>query len=416
MHICFVNGCAAYGGPERLIEDWASRLEDFKLSYLFSPYPGSEVHADRMAALGAEVCPLPELVPAFFPRNIPQGTEKTDPASPGPAPKPSLKSHLVRQWKRWIPSSIDEAIYYRRVTAEGANLFARHLARLNPDVIHYNVAVNSWLSAGLEGALQGCPRAGRLVHIHNPPVFHHMTAKDRRLLGSIDQFAFVSHATAKQWEQELPPQAEVQVVQNGIPVDLFVPGTVSSNHETTRFVMCTRLTPMKAVDVAIDAFSKLSASGVNATLQIAGTGPDEETLKQQVKSLGLEEQIQFLGLQQDVRPLYQSADVYIQTSRSTEGLPLSLLESMASGLPSIATDVGGTCEAVHPGITGWKVTVEDADALAEAMKTACADRDKTRSMGEAARELAQTSFSMTRMVEELKILYTDLSTKRGPAA
>ena len=165
---------------------------------------------------------------------------------------------------------------------------------------------------------------------------------------------------------------------------------------------------MKAVDVLLEAAGLLKKEAIPFTLSIAGTGPDEEMLKEQSKRLDLEEHIHFLGHRGDVKEVLKNFDVYIQTSRSTEGLPIALLESMATALPCIATDIGGTAEAIKANQTGIMVPIEDPKALAEAMKQFINDRALASTMGRAARNLAETDFSMKRMVNEIEKRYESL--------
>jgi glycosyltransferase involved in cell wall biosynthesis len=112
----------------------------------------------------------------------------------------------------------------------------------------------------------------------------------------------------------------------------------------------------------------------------------------------------FHGFKSDVAPLLARADVFILSSIS-EGIPLTLLEAMATGLPGIATDVGGNREVVVPGTTGYLVPPGTPEAIAEAVLALRADRATLERMGIASRARVESGFNLRAVVAEYEDLY-----------
>ena len=100
--ICIVNGCAGYGGPERLIEDWAAQIDPqrFSIDYVYTPYAGHESHAEKMIPHCRKVIPLAALVPLYFPRNIAPVAKTESSLDAEAALRPSFKAQI---WKARSP-------------------------------------------------------------------------------------------------------------------------------------------------------------------------------------------------------------------------------------------------------------------------------------------------------------------------
>jgi glycosyltransferase involved in cell wall biosynthesis len=144
-------------------------------------------------------------------------------------------------------------------------------------------------------------------------------------------------------------------------------------------------------------------------LEIAGSGPEAEALAAQTRSLGIASQVSFLGWRQDLPLLFDRWSLLLQPSLY-EGFPLSVLEAMGSGLPVVASRVGGIPEMVTHGSDGLLVPPADATALADAIQLLLADDELRRSMGDAARERVRTCFSEASFVSSVSQLYDGLLT------
>ncbi len=144
-----------------------------------------------------------------------------------------------------------------------------------------------------------------------------------------------------------------------------------------------------------------------ARVAIAGRGDEEPNLRSLAAELGIEPRVHLLGLRSDVDRLLCAADIFVQPSRS-EGLPLAVLEAMAAGLPVVATRVGGMGEAVVDGETGILVEPAQPEALARALQTLVADRDRREQMGIAAGQRARAEFSVESMARRYVSVYESL--------
>lgn len=164
-----------------------------------------------------------------------------------------------------------------------------------------------------------------------------------------------------------------------------------------------RLDPQKGIVYLLRAAAEIP----DVVFAIAGDGPERDSLHALARSLGLEDRVRFLGHRQDVPALLAACDVFVLPSLY-EGLPLSVLESMAAGIPVIATDIGGTREAVRDGETGTLIPACDASALASAIRATLADLSKARQLAFNARAYVQTEHSASAMVRRVSRLYDEM--------
>ena len=126
-----------------------------------------------------------------------------------------------------------------------------------------------------------------------------------------------------------------------------------------------------------------------------------------MRSAGLKEHVWLPGRRDDVAELLRGFDVFSLSSR-VEGISNTILEAMATGLPVVATRVGGNAELVEEGVTGALVRSGSPEALAVALATYIDDREIRRAHGRAARARAEHDFAMGSMVSRYMEVYDDL--------
>jgi glycosyltransferase involved in cell wall biosynthesis len=139
-------------------------------------------------------------------------------------------------------------------------------------------------------------------------------------------------------------------------------------------------------------------------LVLAGDGELRATLQAQVADAGLDARVRFLGVRRDVPDLLRAADVFALTSVS-EGASITVLEAMASGVPSVLTAVGGNGELVRDGIEGFLVPRHDDEAAAQALIRILADDALRSRLGADARHRALSTYQLDRTVARYAELY-----------
>ena len=198
----------------------------------------------------------------------------------------------------------------------------------------------------------------------------------------------------------LPLDAREQArLELGLSQDALVCGAVS------------RLELVKGIDDLILAFAQVGTA-LAAHLVIVGDGPERRHLEQVVQELGVTDRVIWVGYSANIPSLLSAFDIFVQPSLH-EGLPNTVLEAMAAGLPVIATRVGGTPEMVLNGETGMLVPKSDPDSLADAITPLLGNPEARESMGRAGRQRVQQHFTVEEMVQKTEQLYEELLMEKG---
>jgi len=165
-----------------------------------------------------------------------------------------------------------------------------------------------------------------------------------------------------------------------------------------------RLAPPKDPLTLLEALRILP----DCQLICVGDGPLRSETERFAAQHNLRDRVFFMGTRMDVPEILAASDIFVLASR-WEGLPLSIIEAMLSGLSVVATSVGGVRELVEEGVTGLLVPPGDACSLAEALRKLLEDKSLRRQMGEAGRRRALERFTLERMIEEHRALYRAFS-------
>ncbi|TCV97616.1 glycosyltransferase involved in cell wall biosynthesis [Luteibacter rhizovicinus] len=213
------------------------------------------------------------------------------------------------------------------------------------------------------------------------------------------------------------PRSKALVVPNGIDVGSFPTTTTAMRERLKRILLLPdhaqiigtvgRLNWAKDQVNLIRAFRHVHDRRPDSALVLIGDGELREELEQYAVAEGVGGSVHFLGDRNDVRELLQGLDLFVLSSIS-EGYSMALLEACATGLPIIATDVGGNSEIVFDGRTGHLVPARDACALAEGMLELLRDEPQARRFGVAARDWVERHGSLAAMASRYGALYDDL--------
>ena len=203
-------------------------------------------------------------------------------------------------------------------------------------------------------------------------------------------------------------------IYNGVDTSRFFPTAsgVLPHPRTPRYIHVARLSEEKRHEDLLRALSIVLDSFPGARLLLVGDGPLGGELHQQCQCLGIADRVEFLGHRNDVPELLRDSDALVLASR-VEGLPLTVLEGMASGLPVVATDVGGVCEAIQHGQNGLLVPARQPGLLAQAMVEIVSDPERAKSMAREGRRIAEEKFSLTAMATQYERLYQELLDGNG---
>jgi glycosyltransferase involved in cell wall biosynthesis len=211
---------------------------------------------------------------------------------------------------------------------------------------------------------------------------------------------------------------KISVIYNGVDLRSFVPAShetraaakrrlrIESDH--TVVTILTHLTRIKGADLSVEVAARVASVVPRVTFLIVGGGPLLEPLRHRIRSLALDGRIRLEGEADHVIPYLAATDIGLLSSRS-EGFPNAILEYIAMGLPTVATNVGGVSELVGENQEcGFLVQPGNLEALANAIVTLASQPALREQTGLRARLRAERCFSVERMVEKYEELYLRL--------
>jgi sugar transferase (PEP-CTERM/EpsH1 system associated) len=266
----------------------------------------------------------------------------------------------------------------------------------------------SLIYAAPAARLAGVPRLIHTRHGRDVEATSRQRAVVQQLSRLVDAFVCVSgDVEALSRSQGVAPD-KLKIVRNGIDLNRFAFSGLKAQGPA---VTVARLSPEKDVANLICATELAAREVPDLRVEVAGQGVCFDELNRLSAEMNLADRVQFLGEVDDVPSLLIRARMFVLPSRS-EGIPLTVLEAMARGLPIVATRVGGLPEVVIEGETGFLVPPSDPAALAAAMVRLFRDEILGYRMGEAGRRRVEQAFDIRRMVHEYETLYLESSLAR----
>jgi glycosyltransferase involved in cell wall biosynthesis len=233
---------------------------------------------------------------------------------------------------------------------------------------------------------------------------------------------FVRAASLKRAVVELGcDEDKIDIVRTGIPLSefLFRERKFPENGEW-RFLQASRLVQKKGIATTLHAFTDFLSRYPRAALTIAGEGPMLQELHKLTRKLKIADRVELPGFlsPQKLRDVYCASHIFLHPSETgsdgnQEGIPNSMLEAMATGLPVFATDHGGIPEAIENGVSGILVPERDHQALSQALLQSVQDRDLLARIGRDGAKAVAEKFDQQKQIRRLEEIYFGMLGKSG---
>ena len=230
---------------------------------------------------------------------------------------------------------------------------------------------------------------------------------ERVLAPTVTRYVANSHGAVTLLRTRGFPAHKLTVIPNGI--EFPEPTRRAPPRQPPRIICVARFTPSKRHDVLLHALGQLRDGGVDVSCTLVGDGDTLDATRDLAATLDLIQRIRFTGRIEPhgVDSELAVADLFVLASER-EGMPGSVLEAMAAGLPVVATDVEGTREVVEHEVSGLLVPPGDATALADAIGRLVRNPTLMRTIGAEGRRIVEARFAVDRLAAAQGDLYAEL--------
>jgi glycosyltransferase involved in cell wall biosynthesis len=295
------------------------------------------------------------------------------------------------------------------ITSSLAALREKHV-----DVVHAHWPIPNALGPLIRSRASSLPY---VTTVYGAEVYlakrYHLGALLRLLVDSSAKSIAISKATHLACLGCGAPEQKLDIIPLGVDTSTFRPIRLArSDHAPLRIISVGRLVERKGFEYLIEAVAILATEGHRLKLEIAGAGPSESTLRQQIGDLGAERYVKLLGNKSptELISLYNEADIFVlppivDSKGDTEGLGVVYLEAMACGLPVIGTRVGGVPDVVEHEYNGLLVPEKDAQALARAILDLVADDSKRERLALNSLRLARQKYDWQHIAKRYAAVY-----------
>jgi glycosyltransferase involved in cell wall biosynthesis len=235
-------------------------------------------------------------------------------------------------------------------------------------------------------------------------------------LRSVDVVVAISHSVRTALTSGGVTPERIRLIPSGIDTARFTPDPSARERIRSQYgveahiplvVSVGALVDRKGHNVFLTAAHYLKEQGCNARYLICGDGPLHPVLAAQVQTLRLRSEIHFTGFRSDIPELLAAADYFVHVPYY-EGLGIAVLEALASGLPTIASRVGGIPEIIEDGKTGMLVPAQDAKALSATLIRLFNDPHFSRQLGRTGQTFVRERFDISVMARTNEALYKEL--------
>jgi N-acetyl-alpha-D-glucosaminyl L-malate synthase BshA len=344
--------------------------------------------------------------------------------------------HKVHFITHGLPSRLnhfDENLYFHKVAPGEYPLFQqftpyslslavkiREVAvQYNLDIVHSHYAIPYATSAFLaKEMLKDCrPNLKTITTLHGTditlvglmPSFYEIT---RFSISVGDAITAVSEFLRAETIKEFKIDKPIRVIHNFVDCNEFRPARNDERRSRyaapgERLLMhVSNFRKVKNIPVVVDIFARIKCD-CGCKLLLVGDGPERESIERLVEAKGIAEDVVFLGDQEFIADILPIADVFLLPSEH-ESFGLAALEAMSSGIPVVASNVGGLHEVIQDGETGFLRDPHDVEGMSEVVMELLRDEDKRQSIGLRARERAKRDFGRDKIVGDYVSLYEEL--------
>ncbi len=297
-------------------------------------------------------------------------------------------------------------------------LIARTLKRLEVDILHIH-HLNFYLQVRKGADIAGLKGTVLTEHsyrqLHDNPV---MQAKLQQAAKEVDFFTVISRKMQNDFVHNFGVNSSlIHVIYNGVDTERFSPEytskrpTVLPSGANCKILLSVgRLVKEKDHATLLYALQLLVQAGEKVHSVIVGDGPLRNEIETLATRLGVREHLTLTGTRNDIVACLHHADIFVLSSRS-EGLPMVLLEAMATGLPVVSTGVGGIAEIIEDGISGLLVPPESPKQLAEAIRIVLVHEELRQKMTIQARQQIFDRYCQKKITEEYCRIYSAIGMK-----
>ena len=295
------------------------------------------------------------------------------------------------------------------------------------DIVHAN-NLDTWFDAAIVSQITGCRCIQTFHGIDSGKLKIDYLKKMllKTIVKSTDSVTAVSESGSKLLSKNIGINSKkMKLIPNGVDTNIYfqcysrnkkkiLRRKLSIREDGILFGCVAGFRQVKNHEGLIRAFSKLIRrcdGNSNFYLLLIGDGELKSRLINISRDEGIESQIIFMGQRRDVPDILRALDGFLLNSK-TEGMSYAILEAMASGLPIIATDVGGNAELVKHGEEGFLYPEGDTPALVEYIQTVVKNRERLKIMGEKARRKVCSLYSLDKMVKAYQDLYEEVYRKK----
>ena len=237
----------------------------------------------------------------------------------------------------------------------------------------------------------------------------------RQIISSllVDKIIAVSEAVKEDYVRLGVRQEKILTIPLGIDIEKYSPNEEARNKLRREFGVddatvligtVSRAEPVKGLRYLVEAMPQVIRRVPGVKALVIGGGSQLDDLKKTAIELGIHDHVIFEGVREDVPQILSAIDIFVLPSLS-EGLPLALLEAMASGKACVGSKVGGIPELIEEAVTGFLVAPADSSNLAEAITRLSLDRNLRSKMGRLGMEEVAHKYSLRTQVEQLVDLY-----------